>query len=94
MLRAGVQHLIRQAVQVELDELLLQHANRVTKESTQSWREVLLKLKQRGMNPPQLAIGDGALGFWVALEEVCPKTRSLRCWVHKSVQPKGKTGTA
>ena len=40
------------------------------RESTQSWREVLLKLKSRGMNVPELAIGDGAMGFWAALEEV------------------------
>lgn len=45
------------------------------RESTQSWREVLLKLKSRGMNIPQLAIGDGAMGFWAALEEVYPETR-------------------
>ena len=38
------------------------------RESTQSWREVLLKLKSRGMNVPQLAIGDGAMGFWSALD--------------------------
>ena len=37
------------------------------RESTQSWREVLLKLKSRGMNIPELAIGDGAMGFWAAL---------------------------
>ena len=70
------------------------------RESTQSWREILLKLKQRGMNPPKLAIGDGAMGFWAALEEVYPKTRSQRCWVHKcgnvlnylpkSAQPRAK----
>jgi transposase-like protein len=53
------------------------------RESTQSWREVLLKLKARGMNVPELAIGDGALGFWAALEEVYPKTRQQRCWMHK-----------
>ena len=40
------------------------------RESTQSWREVLLKLKSRGMNVPQLAIGDGAMGFLAALDEV------------------------
>lgn len=39
-------------------------------ESTQSWREVLLSLKSRGMNAPKLAIGDGAMGFWAALDEV------------------------
>ena len=40
------------------------------RESTQSWRELLLKLKSRGMNAPELAIGDGAMGFWKALHEV------------------------
>ena len=49
------------------------------RESTQSWREVLLKLKARGMNVPELAIGDGAMGFWAALEEVYPETRQQRC---------------
>jgi putative transposase len=53
------------------------------RESTQSWREVLLKLKSRGMNAPQLAIGDGAMGFWAALEEVYSETRQQRCWMHK-----------
>jgi putative transposase len=55
------------------------------RESTQSWREVLLKLKSRGMNAPQLAIGDGAMGFWAALEEVCPEMRQQRCWMHKTM---------
>ncbi len=55
------------------------------RESTQSWREVLLKLKSRGMNAPQLSVGDGALGFWAALEEIYPATRHQRCWVHKTV---------
>jgi len=55
------------------------------RESAQSWREVLLSLKKRGLRaPPLLAIGDGALGFWVALGEVYPQTRPQRCWVHKS----------
>ena len=54
------------------------------RESTQSWREVLLELKSRGLNPPKLAIGDGAMGFWAALEEVYPETRQQRCWVHKT----------
>jgi len=53
------------------------------RESTQSWREVLLKLKSRGMNVPELAIGDGAMGFWAALEEVYGETRQQRCWMHK-----------
>ena len=55
------------------------------RESTQSWREVLLKLKSRGMNIPELAIGDGAMGFWAALEEVYPETRQQRCWMHKTM---------
>jgi transposase-like protein len=71
------------------------------RESTQSWREVLLDLKSRGLNAPELAIGDGAMGFWAALEEVFPATRQQRCWMHKtgnvlnalakSVQPKAKS---
>ena len=71
------------------------------RESTQSWREVLLDLKARGVTvPPKLAVGDGAMGFWAALEEIFPTTRAQRCWVHKtmnvlnylprSVQPKAK----
>ena len=55
------------------------------RESTQSWREVLLKLKSRGMNTPELAIGDGAMGFWAALEEVYPESRQQRCWMHKTM---------
>jgi putative transposase len=55
------------------------------RESTQSWREVLLKLKSRGMNVPELAIGDGAMGFWAALDEVYPETRQQRCWMHKTM---------
>lgn len=56
------------------------------RESTQSWRELLLDLKSRGLNvPPSLATGDGAMGFWAALEEVWPQTRHQRCWVHKTV---------
>jgi len=54
------------------------------RESTQSWREVLLNLKARGLTAPALAIGDGALGFWAALEEVFPGTRHQRCWCHKT----------
>jgi len=55
------------------------------RESTQSWREVLLNLKSRGLNMPRLAIGDGAMGFWAALEEVLPETRQQRCWMHKTM---------
>ena len=54
------------------------------RESTQSWREVLLDLKACGMNVPKLEVGDGALGFWSALDEIYPDTRHQRCWVHKS----------
>ena len=56
------------------------------RESAQSWRELLVDLKARGLAiAPELATGDGALGFWKALEEVCPTTRHQRCWVHKTV---------
>ncbi|PHQ94077.1 MAG: IS256 family transposase [Marinosulfonomonas sp.] len=55
------------------------------RESKQSWKEVLLNLKSRGMNAPKLAIGDGAMGFWAALEEVFPRTRQQRCWQHKTM---------
>ncbi len=55
------------------------------RESTQSWREVLLKLKSRGMNSPKLAVGDGAMGFWAALEEIYGETRQQRCWMHKTM---------
>ena len=55
-------------------------------ESAQSWRELLVDLKARGLAlAPELATGDGALGFWKALEAVCPTTRQQRCTVHKSV---------
>ena len=57
-----------------------------TRESAQSWRELLVGLKARGLAiAPELAVGDGALGFWKALEEVFPATRHQRCWVHKAV---------
>ena len=55
------------------------------RESTQSWREVLLKLKSRGMNPPKLAVCLGAMGFWAALDEVYPETGQQRCWMHKTM---------
>jgi putative transposase len=55
------------------------------RESAQSWRELLVGLKARGLAiAPELATGDGALGFWKALEEVFPSTRHQRCWVHKA----------
>ena len=56
------------------------------RESAQSWRELLVDLKARGLAiAPELATGDGALGFWKALEEVSPTTRHQRCTVHKTV---------
>lgn len=55
------------------------------RESEQSWTELLLDVKSRGLTvDPRLATGDGALGFWKALPKVFPKTRSQRCWFHKS----------
>jgi len=70
------------------------------RESTQSWREVLVNLKQRGLEvSPDLAIGDGALGFWKAMAEVYGKAKSQRCWVHKTANvlnklPKSVQGKA
>lgn len=54
------------------------------RESYQSWKELLLDVQHRGLQvPPKLAIGDGSLGFWKALDEVWPTTLPQRCWVHK-----------
>lgn len=72
------------------------------RESEQSWKELLLDLKDRGMVvDPKLAVADGALGFWKALPKVFPTTKAQRCWVHKTanvlnklpkkVQPRAKT---
>ena len=55
------------------------------RESTESWAELLRALKKRGMRAPELAIGDGALGFWSALRDVYPETRCQRDWVHKTM---------
>src|SRR5689334_24862375 len=56
------------------------------RESVQSWRELLLDLRRRGLSiGPELAVADGALGFWQALEEIWPQTRGQRCWVHKTI---------
>ena len=55
------------------------------RESAQSWRELLVDIKARGLSvPPEIAVGDGAMGFWKALDEVFPGTRHQRCWVHKT----------
>lgn len=56
-----------------------------TRESAQSWRELLVEVRQRGVTiAPEIAVGDGALGFWKALDEIFPATRHQRCWVHKT----------
>ena len=71
------------------------------RESEASWKELLLDCQARGLtSDPNLAIGDGALGFWKAKRQVWPTTLEQRCWVHKtanvldkmakSVQPKAK----
>ena len=55
------------------------------RESAQSWRELLVEVKRRGLTiAPELAVGDGALGFWTALDAIYPGTRHQRCWVHKT----------
>jgi transposase-like protein len=55
------------------------------RESAQSWRELLVDVKRRGLKiAPDIAVGDGALGYWKALDEVVPGTRHQRCWVHKT----------
>ena len=70
------------------------------RESEQSWRELLLDLKSRGLTvAPELATGDGALGFWAALAKEFPTTRPQRCWVHKTANilnkmPKSVQGKA
>jgi putative transposase len=53
------------------------------RESTDSWADLLRDLRHRGMRAPVVAVGDGALGFWAALRDVWPATKTQRCWVHK-----------
>ncbi len=71
------------------------------RESEQSWTELLVRVKEQGLiHSPELAIGDGALGFWKSLHKIFPQTKHQRCWVHKTanvlnklpkmVQPKVK----
>lgn len=70
------------------------------RESAQSWKELLLDVKRRGLTvPPKLAVGDGALGFWDAIAEIYPATKAQRCWVHKTANvldklPKNKQPAA
>jgi len=60
------------------------------RDNADSWRDLLNELKKRGLTaPPELAIGDGAIGFWTALREVFPDTREQRCWVHKTANVLG-----
>ena len=54
------------------------------RESVESWKSMLLDLQSRGMSAPKLAVGDGAMGFWSALDQVFPETAHQRCWVHKA----------
>lgn len=70
------------------------------RESEQSWKELLLDCKARGLEiEPHLAIGDGALGFWKAMRQVWDTTKEQRCWVHKTANvldklPKGSQAKA
>jgi transposase-like protein len=71
------------------------------RESTQSWRELLQQLKRLGLSAgaPKLAIGDGSLGFWIALREEYGPIAKQRCWVHKTANildkmPKSVQGKA
>src|SRR6202162_5214687 len=65
------------------------------RESAQSWRELLVDIKRRGLEiAPDLAIGDGALGFWKAIEELFPSTRHQRCCVHKTVHVLNKVAVS
>lgn len=65
------------------------------RESEASWAEVLEQLEGQGLQkPPELAVGDGALGFWKALTKKWPTTRQQRCWVHKTANVLNKVPKA
>src|SRR3954471_9571185 len=65
------------------------------RESAQSWHELLIEVKRRGLTiAPEIAVGDGALGFWKALDEIYPGTRHQRCWVHKTTNVLNKVPRA
>ena len=70
------------------------------RESEISWTQILLNLKTRGLiNGPKLGIGDGALGFWNAMDKIYPEAKHQRCWVHKTANilnklPKSQQGNA
>ena len=60
------------------------------RESTESWAEVLRDLRDRGLQAPLLAMGDGALGLWAALDQVFPTTEHQRCWNHRALNVQAK----
>ena len=60
------------------------------RESTESWSEVLRNLRDRGLAPPLVAVGDGALGLWAALDQVFPGTEHQRCWNHRVLNVQNK----
>ena len=60
------------------------------RESTESWAEVMRDLRDRGLAPPLLAVGDGALGLWAALDQVFPATEHQRCWNHRVLNVRSK----
>ena len=60
------------------------------RESTESWAEVLRNLRDRGLSPPLLAVGDGAMGLWAALGQVFPVTEHQRCWNHRVLNVQSK----
>ena len=65
------------------------------RESELSWKDLLLDLRNKGLTiGPNLCIGDGALGFWLACSQVYPEAKHQRCWVHKSMNVLNKMPTS
>lgn len=60
------------------------------RESTESWADVLRDLRDRELRPPLVAVGDGALGLWAALDDVFPTTEHQRCWNHRALNIQAK----
>jgi putative transposase len=60
------------------------------RESTESWAGVLRDLRERGLAAPRVAVGDGALGLWAALDQVFPQTEPQRCWNHQALNVQAK----
>jgi len=60
------------------------------RESKESWAETLRDLRNRGLEAPMVAAGDGALGLWAALDEVYPTTEHQRCWNHRITNVQAK----